>query len=296
MGRTLSVWGDRGGRKPYIFTVYPWCTLWILYKVYILCIYKDSWASNLHQHGVAEVHCTETHVACGQSLPLQSGNVCEQLCPPWKPYIETLTPVWWYLEGEPLRGDYLMGMEPSCMELVLLWRRPQNSLAFFLPYEITRSLHPTIWKRVSSEPYPAGTPIFDFGLQKCEKETSIVYKPLSLWSLLQQFNRLRHQLSTLMIMISLWRVMWDNDACVFSNLKIRLEKGGYMSFYLWTCIMCSVTHIKELSWWLSGKESACQCKGYRFDPWVGKTPWRREWQPTPIFLPGKLHGQRGLAG
>ena len=33
-----------------------------------------------------------------------------------------------------------------------------------------------------------------------------------------------------------------------------------------------------------------------FDPWVGKIPWRREWQPTPIFLPGKSPGQRSLAG
>ena len=33
-----------------------------------------------------------------------------------------------------------------------------------------------------------------------------------------------------------------------------------------------------------------------FDPWVGKIPWRRAWQPTPVFLPGKFHGQRNLAG
>ena len=33
-----------------------------------------------------------------------------------------------------------------------------------------------------------------------------------------------------------------------------------------------------------------------FNPWVGKIPWRREWQPTPAFLPGKSHGQRSLAG
>ena len=32
-----------------------------------------------------------------------------------------------------------------------------------------------------------------------------------------------------------------------------------------------------------------------FDPWVGKIPWRREWLPTPVFLPGKFHGQRSLA-
>ena len=32
------------------------------------------------------------------------------------------------------------------------------------------------------------------------------------------------------------------------------------------------------------------------DPWVGKIPWRRKWQPTPVFLPGEFHGQRILAG
>ena len=33
-----------------------------------------------------------------------------------------------------------------------------------------------------------------------------------------------------------------------------------------------------------------------FDPWVRKVPWRRKWQPTPVFLPGKPHGQRSLVG
>ena len=32
------------------------------------------------------------------------------------------------------------------------------------------------------------------------------------------------------------------------------------------------------------------------DPWVGKIPWRRARQPTPVFLPGESHGQRSLAG
>ena len=32
------------------------------------------------------------------------------------------------------------------------------------------------------------------------------------------------------------------------------------------------------------------------DPWVRKTPWRREWLPTPVFLPGESHGQRSLVG
>ena len=33
-----------------------------------------------------------------------------------------------------------------------------------------------------------------------------------------------------------------------------------------------------------------------FDPWIGKIPWRREWLPTPVFLPGELQGQRSLVG
>ena len=51
-----------------------------------------------------------------------------------------------------------------------------------------------------------------------------------------------------------------------------------------------------IPWWLSGKKSACQCKRHGFYPWVGKTPWRRKWQPTPVFLPGKSHTQRSLVG
>ena len=71
------------------------------------------------------------------------------------------------------------------------------------------------------------------------------------------------------------------------------------------------------SWWLSGKESAYQCRRHErcsrrercsrhercrrhercsFSPWVGKIPWSRKWQPTPIFLLSKSHGQRSLAG
>ena len=49
----------------------------------------------------------------------------------------------------------------------------------------------------------------------------------------------------------------------------------------------------------SGTEPAWQCSRCRrcgFDPWVGKIPWRRAWQPTPVFLHGKSHGQRSLAG
>ena len=39
-----------------------------------------------------------------------------------------------------------------------------------------------------------------------------------------------------------------------------------------------------------------QCRKCRFDPWVRKIPWRRKWQPTPVFLPEEFHGQRSPAG
>ena len=49
----------------------------------------------------------------------------------------------------------------------------------------------------------------------------------------------------------------------------------------------------------SGKETTCQCRRQKrrgFHSWVGKIPWRRARQPTPVILPGESHGQRSLAG
>ena len=50
----------------------------------------------------------------------------------------------------------------------------------------------------------------------------------------------------------------------------------------WICLMCQMGIPLPMQ----------RC---RFDPWVGKTPWRRKWQPTPVFLPGRSHGHRSLA-
>ena len=53
----------------------------------------------------------------------------------------------------------------------------------------------------------------------------------------------------------------------------------------------SRTRLKRLS-----SSSSSQCMGCGFDLWIRTIPWRRKWQPTPVFLPGKSHGQRSLAG
>ena len=85
----------------------------------------------------------------------------------------------------------------------------------------------------------------------------------------------------------------------FTNLLIILTLFTKYDFVLWISIFG--TYIERyllfgLPWGLSGKESTCQCRRRGFDPWIGKLPWSRKWQPTPGFLPGKSHGQRSLEG
>ena len=73
------------------------------------------------------------------------------------------------------------------------------------------------------------------------------------------------------------------------------EGSGSLSHLLHT-----VTRLAECSQslpvWLSGKESTCPCRRRELDPWYGKIPCRRKRQPTPVFVPGKSHGQRNLVG
>ena len=75
----------------------------------------------------------------------------------------------------------------------------------------------------------------------------------------------------------------------FTNLP-KLKKPQMASFQPKSIIF------PGLPWWLSGKESTCQFRRHRFNPRLRRIPWRRTWQPTPVFLPGKSHGQRSLAG
>ena len=54
-------------------------------------------------------------------------------------------------------------------------------------------------------------------------------------------------------------------------------------------------HSNGLPWWLRWWRICLQWRRLGLDAWVRKIPWRRKWQPTPVFLPGKSHGQRSLA-
>ena len=59
----------------------------------------------------------------------------------------------------------------------------------------------------------------------------------------------------------------------------------------------NICTIKRSPGGANGKEPACRrCRKHRFDPCVRNVSWRRAWQPIPVFLPRKSHGQRSLAG
>ena len=88
-----------------------------------------------------------------------------------------------------------------------------------------------------------------------------------------------------------WKISWMEEP---GGLQSTGSQSGHNYSDLAHKHAC--TTFKGLLWCLSGKESTCQCKRLRFDPWVRKIPWRRKWQPTPVFLPGESHGRRSLVG
>ena len=122
------------------------------------------------------------------------------------------------------------------------------------------------------------------------------------------------------------RKAWTSCACCDGNTKLshpfalvvslltkseevyRPTQQLLTRLLLWNCVTTwqspTETHnpppqkkrVGGLPTYLNGKESVCHCGRCRFHPWVRKIPWRRKWQPTPGFLPGKYHGQRSLVG
>ena len=84
-----------------------------------------------------------------------------------------------------------------------------------------------------------------------------------------------------------------SDACK------DIEQHGLNCTELYMFFFFFFTQYQLAFQWLSGEKSTCQCRSHRrcrFNPWVRKIPWKREWQPIPVFLTGKSYGQRNLAG
>ena len=79
--------------------------------------------------------------------------------------------------------------------------------------------------------------------------------------------------------------LWSSSQSVFSEF---CQDG--VSYY------CTPARNSRVPQWLSAKEPAFQRRRLGFYPWVGKIPWRKKWQPTPVFLLRQSQGQRSLAG
>ena len=109
-------------------------------------------------------------------------------------------------------------------------------------------------------------------------------------------------------MVQSWRV-WKDSPCSGARKFSHFQKIYCLGNLFQTCscisglksfcylIYLTLTKITSgLPLWLRQYRIHLQCRRLEFNPWVGKTHWRRKWQPTPVFLPGESHGQRSLVG
>ena len=118
--------------------------------------------------------------------------------------------------------------------------------------------------------------------------------------------RIRHGWATSLSLFTFmhWRKWQPTPVC--SCLENPRDGGAWWAAI--SGVAQSQTQLKQLSSSSSSqlhqktpggsdsKKTTWQCRRCGFNPWVGMIPWRRKWQPTPVFLPGKSHGQRNLVG
>ena len=84
---------------------------------------------------------------------------------------------------------------------------------------------------------------------------------------------------------------------VFGGLSDTLHSFSLsLFFFFWFLVTMLSAHLKNKCI-IKIIQNKCMLENNNgFDPWVGKIPWRREWLPPPVFLPGEFHGQRSLMG
>ena len=84
-----------------------------------------------------------------------------------------------------------------------------------------------------------------------------------------------------------WRIPWTEKPGRLQSM------GSHRVGHDWSDLTAAALHWASVVSQMV-KNPPCQCRRPRFDPWVGKLPWRKEWQPTPVFLTGHFHGQRSF--
>ena len=94
-----------------------------------------------------------------------------------------------------------------------------------------------------------------------------------------------------------------NKSFILPQIKLSLKEKLSLSHLHSECFSKTLI-FWCLLWWKGASPvvqmvknpPTCQYRRCRFDPWVGKIPWRNEWLSTSVFLPGESHGQESLAG
>ena len=90
------------------------------------------------------------------------------------------------------------------------------------------------------------------------------------------------------------------DAITTFSLILKLRStpkwGKLEKMYIHYVTLLNIFCVNRASLVAQRLNFCLQCGRPGFDPWVGKIPWRRKWQPTPVFLPGESHERRSLVG
>ena len=73
-----------------------------------------------------------------------------------------------------------------------------------------------------------------------------------------------------------WKIPWTEEPGGLSSMELQRVGHDWATELNWWLLY-------GLPKWLSDKESACHCRRHGFDPWIGKVPWRRKWQPLQYF-------------
>ena len=124
-----------------------------------------------------------------------------------------------------------------------------------------------------------------------------VYSDLSLYVYMSPMRNI------ILLLVCTHRSLWELITLFQDSSPLPIPWTNYSSLYL-LALFLDVKLIPKFSllqeyfciWGFPGGSVSCQCRTCGFDPWVGKILWRRKWQPTLVFLPGKSHGQRNLVG